>query len=726
MLTRNHRRTRANCMQKLRPFFPPLEPLQSLNLRAALYRCLNELKKNGVLGRDSVLRKTMLDECKGDKFYEIMAIFSNVALKKVLTARDASEENTAIARKLATATMLPVASQQSLLPLAIAHKASLVSILKKKEQRRRRYMEFEGMLDYKAEDINRRIRKSKDTPRAQRPAVPQREAEAIKKQLKDNWIGNQKWLDIMLHGDDVQVGEAFLGSRFDKVWRMVEHGRKLEDVTPEAGLLENLQSRVQEQQVRLEKWKTFHQKLQKEKDQPSSTTSKASVVTKEFKFDDHLQLQLPSSKRDATETKSMQPSALQPEYEDILAEMNAELSRVSKVKAARPPLSFTRSHTLSSNGRSPDRSRKNTLSDSRPEVPASPTQPTRPSHQMKNPSFEQAPVLLPSRRHVPITATPLDSEATLVGHTSGLRSVQTIVDYTESPAEEEEFEHSEPELDATITLPDVPQEPSPPSLPVAVEEPPQPVQRSPSPEPTPTYPSEPPTPIVEPPELNAEEALAEQIVISIGDATPSPVKKPQPRMSMSLIDRTRMTMTRTNSFEPVAESPLPLPSPQLPEPPTIEADADRHASLLERTRLSMIAMQSKPRQSLAPHDKKDKRKSRSSLFPVNQFDTPRTRKSFEIIEETKSTDPERTPKEALFSDEIDYDRVFKSRPRIATSPIFSPAQGDNEEEYDDDDKDVDGVTGIDLGDVDQDEDDDGFTKSWADSPSRMRAGKVRY
>jgi hypothetical protein len=29
-----------------------------------------------------------------------------------------------------------------------------------------------------------------------------------------------------------------------------------------------------------------------------------------------------------------------------------------------------------------------------------------------------------------------------------------------------------------------------------------------------------------------------------------------------------------------------------------------------------------------------------------------------------------------------------------------------------------------LGDVDQDEDDDGFTKSWADSPSRMRA--VRY
>jgi hypothetical protein len=229
---------------------------------------------------------------------------------------------------------------------------------------------------------------------------------------------------------------------------------------------------------------------------------------------------------------------------------------------------------------------------------------------------------------------------------------------------------------------------------------------------------------VEPPELNAEEALAEQIITSIGDATPSPVKKPQPRMSMTLIERTRMSMARTTSFEPVAESPLPLPSPELPELPTIEAEPDRRATLLERTRLSMMSMQAKPRQSLAARERKEKRRSRQSLFPVNQFDTPRTRKSFEIIEESKSTDPERTPKEALFSDEIDYDRVFKSRPRIATSPVFSPPQTNDEGDYDDED--VDGVTGIDLGDVDQDEDDDGFTKSWADSPSHKRAGKLKY
>jgi hypothetical protein len=110
---------------------------------------------------------------------------------------------------------------------------------------------------------------------------------------------------------------------------------------------------------------------------------------------------------------------------------------------------------------------------------------------------------------------------------------------------------------------------------------------------------------------------------------------------------------------------------------------------------------------------------------VNQFDTPRTRKSFEIIEESRLSETERTPKEVLFSDEVDYDRVFRSRPRVATSPVWSPgveggyelggeAGGYGSEE------DVDGVTGIDLGDVDQDEDGEGFRESWADSPSRMR------
>lgn len=52
-------------------------------------------------------------------------------------------------------------------------------------------------------------------------------------------------------------------------------------------------------------------------------------------------------------------------------------------------------------------------------------------------------------------------------------------------------------------------------------------------------------------------------------------------------------------------------------------------------------------------------------FPVNQFETPR------------KPSPHRsgasTPRDDLFDENADYASVFKSRPRIAQSPIASPA-----------------------------------------------------
>ncbi|CAO2652939.1 Nn.00g023500.m01.CDS01 [Neocucurbitaria sp. VM-36] len=711
--------------QKLQPFFPPLEPLQSLNLRAALYRCLNDLKKNGVLGRESVLRKTMLDECKGEKFYEILALFSTVVLKKILATREGNNRNAAVARRLATATTLSTENQQSLLPLAIAHKAALVNVLKRKEAKRRRFMEFERMLDAKAGDINHRIRKCKDTPRAKRSTVPQKEAEAIKKQLKDNWIGNQKWLDVMLHGDGVEAQDAFLNSRFDKVWHTVENGRKLDDVAAEIGLLENLQSRVQEQQERLLKWKSFHEEIKRQDVRTVEKVHAAPVAVKEYKFENHLKHQLPSSKH-KTDLVSFQRPSMRPEYQDILADMDTELLHLSKVKPHQTSGPLSKRRTSSSSGpRSPNRSRKNTRSGSIPKEPMSPSRPPMPRRQTREKSLENIPVL-PRPPNAPRVATPADSEATLIGHPSTLRSVVPDSRTAETSSEAHYNSRPGPEQTPPTSDPIV----TAPSPPHSNNLPPSRPPLSPTPSLSPgvesTYPSEPPIPEFEHTELNPEEALAEEIITSIGNATPSPVKKPQPQMPLSLMERTRMSMARTTSFEPVPESPE-LPLPPMPPPPIVEVDMDRQTSLLERTRLSMVAMQNKPRMSISAREKKEKRKSRQSLFPVNQFDTPRTRKSIEVIEETRSI--ERTPKEELFSDEVDYDRVFKSRPRIATSPVFSPPQergvgydSADGEEYEDGDGEV---TGIDLGDVDQDEDEDGFTKTWAESPSR-RARGVRY
>jgi hypothetical protein len=669
----------------------------------------------------------MLDECKGDKFYEILAFFSNVVLKKVLTARHGGERDAAVARNLATAPMLSADQQRSLLPLAIAHKAALVNVLKRKDEKRKKFTEFEGLLDKKAEDVNRRIRKRNDTPRAQRPAVSQKEADTVKKQLKDNWIGNQKWLDIMLHGDHVQAEDAFLISRFDKVWHMVEKGRKLEDVAPETGLLENLQSRVQEQQDRLQKWKTFHAELRRdESEKAKSTGSKGPVPVKEFKFDDHSQYQLPSLKHKKDETMIKRP-AMQSRYEEILYEMKAGLFRASKARTNPITTIVPRRRTSSVKpSRPPSRPKMTTRSESMKDAPAIPVKPVKLQSPARQHSLAHVPVLPRPSRHVPTVATPTDSEATLIGHTSTLRSAPPISDPVDSPAEAPHEHRPAPKPSPPTPDPiDEAYTPEPVEETFALEPTEnitsQPPQRSVSP--SPAYPSEPPIPVFEPPTLTTEEALADQIINSIGAATPSPIKKPQPRMSMSLIERTRMSMARTTSFESLPGSPdLPMPPPPIPSIAEEVEVGDRRATLLERTKLSMMAMESKPRLSREEREKKEKNERRStsgrqSLFPVNQFDTPRNRKSFELLEQVKLETLERTPTEVLFSDEVDYDRVFKSRPRIATSPVWGP--GGEEEE------DVDGVTGIDLGDVDQDDDDEeGVTMSWQDSPSQKRG--VRY
>jgi hypothetical protein len=682
----------------------------------------------------------MLDECKGEKFYEILALFSAAVLKKVLAARGANHRNAAVARKLATAPTLSNDAQRSLLPLAIAHKAALVNVLRRKEEKRRKFAEFEATLDTKANDINKRIRTCMDTPRAKRPAVQQRDADAIKRQLADNWIGNQKWLGIMLHGDQVQAGDAFLSNRFDKVWTMVERGRKLEDAAPEAGLLEDLQSRVQEQQSRLQKWRNFHDELRKDNAQASTTTQRAPTAIKDIRFDNHIQHQLPSAKQ--VEGGVVQRSALRTAYVDVLSDMDAELLRVSQAKPQKASTFFQRRRRSSASApRSPIRTRTISKSGTTPKGPPSSAWHPEPKTLVQEPKTlvsEQKALFeglsVSNRTNGPIRRTPskketsIYSDSTLVGQLSSLQIAAPHAQTATSPRRQRFQQEPEPEPTPT---PDVR---AASSSPLASEGSPVPSQPTPYSEPSPM---ESPTPAfersiptLEAPNLNPEEALADQIITSIGNATPSPVKKPQPRMSMSLVERTRMTLSRTPSFEPVPESPDDLPlAPPTVLPPVANAELDNVATLLERTRLSMAAMSSRPRASLALSQetaKKQKRKSRSSLFPVNQFDTPRTRKSFEAIEAAKSS--EKTPKEDLLSGDIDYDRVFRSRPRIATSPIFSPEKHPMSygEDLDEDAYDEE-ITGIDLGDVDQsdDEDDDGFTQTWANSPSR-RAAKVDY
>lgn len=111
------------------------------------------------------------------------------------------------------------------------------------------------------------------------------------------------------------------------------------------------------------------------------------------------------------------------------------------------------------------------------------------------------------------------------------------------------------------------------------------------------------------------------------------------------------------------------PAVQISEPkpePKQEFEPQRNASTLaERAQKSMSLVPPK-----RPQGNPQSRKARSRpSFAVNQFETPRKQSSHS----NKASSGRSTPRDESFYDNADYDSVFKSRPRVAHSPIISPA-----------------------------------------------------
>lgn len=319
--------------QKLQPFFPPLEPLQSLNLRAALYRCLNELKKNGVLGREVVLRKTMLDECKGDRFDEILLVFSTAVLRRVVTAKTRRSRHVPIAKRLATAASPGHEDCASLLPLAIAHRASLAALLRRKDERRARYNELAELVEQKAQDMARRDKQCQAALQSHvEPDLFAVKGRSVQNQLRENWLGNTKWLDVMLHGDNERAEDELFKRSFIDVWDRVREGQSPQSHDAPVGLLEDLEKRVEVQQRRLERWRAFHSELaslrkatapKTEADDPESKLRKPL-----FRFDAHQTLRIGCT--DVPTSQSLRrPDAPVPhagtQYRIILASMREEM-----------------------------------------------------------------------------------------------------------------------------------------------------------------------------------------------------------------------------------------------------------------------------------------------------------------------------------------------------------------------------------------------------------------
>ena len=631
---------------KLQPFFPPYESLRSLNLRAALFRCLNDLKKDGILGKEIVIRKSMFDDCRGDRFEELLSSFSTIVLQKVVRTQQGGA--TTITGRLVTRQTISRREQASLLPLAVAHQGALKTLLERKKRLNERYANLEQVLEAKEQELLKRVDDLALTD-AKHPLEPvsDRAVQEIRRHFDEKWQDDRQWIKTLVEADSQDVLDPLLDTPFPTLWSQVENGtisqvgRDLQQ-----SLLQDLTQRVRTQQDRLSHWQGIQQILINS--QPKSPSKINGQTTPH------------------------------------------------RNRALQSPLKF--SYTQQYHGN--EDVLKGPIS---PEMKSQHRQLLDYSHRRKksvSTSSRKLEFKQPRREWVdPVVVRPKDrclAEQTLCSDQleSNRSTISTptegavlVDEHLDTTSQDVALQQGEMSIDppggtftpsrfqlkrATSDLEDVENEAP---LPQVDEQ--QSVEQD-QVSPTPmqngngymqTHPwsssDQVPVPVCDIHSASREDMLAQQIIAATMNSEASPVK---PRIS--LMERTRQSMafSQTDSLlpDPVLD-PRPTHVLAMKAPDENQSTAlNRSSSLVERTRRSMSLLPASLSSKGSHPSGHSRRQSRQ--YPTNQFETPKKQ-----LEDLK----EMTPPDVLFSPEADYASVFKSRPKIATSPSLSPSLAKN-------------------------------------------------
>lgn len=675
-------------------------PLQSLNLRAALFRCLNELKKNGLLGKEVIVRKTFFDDCKGERIQELLVSFSTLVLRKVLVAGHGGRA--CIAARLATAKTVTAKEQTSFLPLAVAHRASLTALLHKKKNLREKYKNFGRTLDAKEQELDRKFEAVVSTQDLlDKNTIPDHTVARVSKLFEKNWQGDRKPVEVIAQGEEPGMKDSLLDRSFSEIWLQISAGTfDGASGTSWQGLLQDLEERVANQEARLTDWRNFREAMKSDEKATSAPSNTRSTLVRTASKDPTNQ-----KHRDSVFSPRKSPRKSDWKVEEGMNETSP--THLKRLRKESPQDELKERDFVFSPGKSPRKSMW-LVEDLGAKIP--------PAHSQANlKQKETESTATRNGDYDSITETPVQGQLFKTQEdTADFSSLVSGVDDTDESSFSEvsdgqlhlnepsnlavRIDHLNPtqhsDQNGALSTPNnetieptkldnsssditrlsdhsytpFTKDSNPAisddddswisSLPAEGKQEDEPESQS----------------------RNEDDILAEQIISMTINAVPTPAKS-----KASLMERTRQSMAFASPLglqNLLPEGPSPMPLPRIPsKTPHQTADPSGSTTLLERTRKSISLVPSKPKGSRkSMHDRRT-----SKPYPTNQFETPK--RQLERVTEL-------TPPEELFSPGAGYDSVFKSRPKIALSPNPSPSPGvDSETDDAGSDQDGDGRIG---------------------------------
>ena len=555
----------------------------------------------------------MFDDCRGDKFVEMMTGFSKVVLRRALV-RKGEEGRNSIARGLCKQDTQADSDNPSSLPLAIAHKRDLQRILNRRGYLRRRYHGLGQAMDIKDREVDRRfanVVKTQDF--LDQNIAPEATVARIGKQLHEHWQGQPGYVKAMTEGDPATVLDSFFDDPFPKIWSEVNEGIYEPDFTTSRhGLLEDLDQRVAMQSARLQQWKQYRANMKQKIDiapklsspfrRTDDVSPRAKAVEKDLVFSprksprkSEFPVSIAKQTSPVTKTHDHRESPVIVPASETKKAMDFLKRRQSRIQC---PCADSPSTENNDSGFSE-------ISNGDLTYPFD-----SPSFQEGGPGLTTCETPLDN-----LVVQHMDSDGFAVPKAKGPSPLSSLSDGIGSVPSSTGFnETQQSSLDDEIFG-------------------------------------------------RSNDQLA-QCAVNASKPSFTPFKP-----ALSLVERTRQSLAFASpgallsSNASPAKRPPHTSRPSSSHPLTTNTEEVPHATLAERTRKSISFAQSKPqRRKSTRRSTIDRRGSR--VYPVNQFETPHK----------GGMGKELTPPEEMLSGRAGYDSVFKSRPKVGFSPSESPTQ----------------------------------------------------
>jgi hypothetical protein len=264
----------------------------------------------------------MLDDCRGTKFEEVLAVFSTAVLRKLV-----SQDSVEPGLKLAFAKGMSQRELDRLVPLVLAHYSILESTKRNRSGIRENHGLFSKLLDAKSDKLASRSKKKLQLP----DEVPH--AEQLEQEVKANWFGSQGWADTLLNGGATIETDAFLELPFEKAWSRAKRGNINDLAKPShPDLLQDLDARLANARHRLQRMKEFKTTMRRiETESGMRESAQAHKKDQGIVFKEHLAITVANMSKVAQEP--IDTPFFVDEHQAIISSMQEGLTKINGGRA---------------------------------------------------------------------------------------------------------------------------------------------------------------------------------------------------------------------------------------------------------------------------------------------------------------------------------------------------------------------------------------------------------